>query len=120
MVTERSDQKSVENTEASGRDLRELPFEMRLKVYSASLHDLRMDILLELAKKSPQSFTELEEKFRPRLNPNTMTYHLSKLQEAGLIKNELVLDKQTRRYSNYSLTKLGREVAEVDDLTTIL
>jgi DNA-binding transcriptional ArsR family regulator len=107
--------------EPVNQTLGELPFEVRLRIYSAALHPVRMKILLELvAAGGSLSYTAIERKLKPRPNPNTLSFHLKKLQDAGLVTKTARHSEETRQYSTYMITQRGEQVVRVKDLTSVL
>jgi len=99
----------------TAKNVKELSFYDRLKVHTVLTHDTRLNVLKYLSKNNYVSFSNLRKKFN--FNPNTLSYHLKVLEYAGLIHSEYLKNPDTREYSRYSITELGKEILKIEDYT---
>jgi predicted transcriptional regulator len=104
-----------EEPKVTAKNIKELSFHDRLKIHAALTHNTRLNILKYLLKNDGASFSRIKGEFD--LNPNTLTYHLKILEYAGLIHSEYSKNPNTREYSKYYITPLGKEMLKIDDYT---
>ena len=80
-----------------------------LRVFSALSHEGRFKLLVTVSSaNNPTSFSELEKMLK--MNPNTLSYHLNTLVNAGLLTNYYSKKKSGRNYSMYKLTERGKTI----------
>ncbi len=97
--------------------LHDLPFERKLQVHAAAVHDTRMNILRELDNnRYHMLYTHVKDVFCD-LEAVTLDYHLWMLEEASLIEKYGQGDSL-----RYNTTPLGREVSSMsyDELTAVV
>jgi DNA-binding HxlR family transcriptional regulator len=65
----------------------------------------RLQILAALDKENPNGMTYSELRKKLNLNPNTLSYNLGVLIDAGLVERKVI--ESERGYTSYRITKLG-------------
>lgn len=78
-------------------------------VFKALEDDSRVAIVVALMKNDKMTFTELKQLFD--MNSSSLSYHLSILQDAGLVDNILQFGKEGH-YSFYSVTDMTKSTLE--------
>jgi DNA-binding HxlR family transcriptional regulator len=76
------------------------------KIFNALANRNRLMILATLDKANPRGLTYSELRRRLNLNPNTLSYNLGVLIDAGLVERRVV--ECERGYTSYRITRLGK------------
>ena len=79
-----------------------------VKVFRLLGSDKRYNILKELKENNEEYSTDFIEALQ--MNPNTLNFHLGKLQDGGLVNRGL--EEKDLRYSKYFLTNKGKKVVD--------
>lgn len=97
------------------KDLQEMSLSERVekaRTLSALSNIRRLELLIELRKSNPLSWSDLKDKFN--LNSNTLNYHLNMLEKAKLIERrytrERNRDTDKRDYSEITLSEKGSDL----------
>lgn len=85
---------------------KEIPEEIKY-VVKALDEDIRVAIIVALMKQSRMTFSEIKKSFE--LNSSSLSYHLSILQEGGLIRN-LIEKNDDGSYSYYTTTDITEPI----------
>jgi DNA-binding transcriptional ArsR family regulator len=86
---------------------KEIPREIK-DVITGLAHDIRLSIVIALLKNMKMTFTELKKLLD--LNSSSLSYHLSLLQDGGLVDN--IIEWKDQSYSYYVITDVARSVLE--------
>ncbi len=88
---------------------KKMPSELKRAV-SAMGGDLRLAVFFVLFKYGEMPFSQIMKELDiPPEYSSQLTYHIKKLQKAGLVKNEYIRKENTDSYSFYDVTGFGED-----------
>jgi DNA-binding HxlR family transcriptional regulator len=94
------------------KNAEELPIELR-RALEALSDEVRLGIFFALFKYGEMSFSQLRQELEiPTNNSGYLSYHLRKLENSALIKNDYSKKTGITNYSFYDVTEFGEKVID--------